>query len=293
MNRRNTCLTIAALAASFVWAYSATLRDLAIIWEREPDYSHGFLVIPFALGFLWLRRADLKQVEIQPNAWALSLIIVSLLVRWVGHRYAFDSLDGYSMILWLAGATWLIAGRQFLLWALPAIGFLIFMVPLPFQVERLLSVPLQRVATEVSCFVLQCLGQPAFAEGTTILLGNQELHVERACSGLRIFLGTIALAFAYLIASRRELWEQTILLFSVIPIALVANALRIVVTGLLYRFVGNDEAIQRFCHDSAGWFMILVAATLFAMTQIFLTRLIRRVEVMRMDDLLSRSRAEA
>lgn len=293
MNRRSIYIAGAALVASFAWAYSRTLRDLALIWEREPDYSHGFLVIPFALGFLWLRRTDLKQVTVKPNAWGLVLIAISVVVRWVGFRYAFDSLDGYSLILWVAGATLLIGGRQVLIWALPAIAFLFFMVPLPFQVERLLSVPLQRIATSFSCFLLQCLGQPAFAEGTTILLGNQELHVEQACSGLRIFLGTFALAFAYLIASRRELWEQAVLLCCVIPIALTANALRIVITGLLYLYVGNDETIQRFSHDSAGWFMIVIAASLFALAQLYLARLVRRVEVMRMDDLLSRNRAEA
>ena len=102
-----------------------------------------------------------------------------------------------------------VLGGPYLRWALPTILFLFFMVPLPFQVERLMSVPLKYMATSMSSFCLQCLGQPALAEGTTILLGNHELQVEQSCSGLRMFLGAVALAFAYLILTRRERWEHS------------------------------------------------------------------------------------
>ncbi|MDG2382736.1 MAG: exosortase/archaeosortase family protein [Pirellulaceae bacterium] len=293
MNRRSRFISIVALAISFAWAYWDTIRELVATWEREPDYSHGFLVVPFALGFLWVRRSDLPRISPAPNAWGIGLIVVSVVFRWVGLRYAFDSFDGYSMIIWLSGAVLLVGGRQLFFWTMPAVLFLFFMVPLPFQVERLLSVPLQRVATALSCFSLQCLGQPAFAEGTTILLGTHELHVEQACSGMRIFVGAFALAFAYLIASRRELWEQALLLCCVVPIALVANASRITITGLLYRYATDSEVAQKFNHDSAGWVMILIAATLFALTQRYLMCLVRQVEVMRLDDLVTRNRVDA
>ena len=218
--------------------------------------------------------------------------MASLLLRYVGLRYSFDSLDGYSLVLWLVGVVHLLLGRQRLYWAAPSLVFLLFMVPLPFQVERLLSVPLQRVATALSCFLLQCLGQPAFAEGTTILLGTHQLAVEQACSGLRIFVGTFALAFAYVVATRRELWEQVVLLLSVVPIALLANALRIVITGLLYRYSAQEEFVQRFNHDLAGWLMIGVSAGLFALVLWYLSRLVRPVEVLDVGELIDRSRAE-
>jgi exosortase len=164
------------------------------------------------------------------------------------------------------------------------------MVPLPFQVERLLSVPLQRVATGMSCFLLQCLAQPAFAEGTTILLGPHQLLVEQACSGLRMFVGTLALALAYLMAMRRESWEQALLLLSVIPIALLANSLRIVVTGLLYQHFENEQMVQRLSHDLAGLFMIPLAAAMFALVLAYLSRLVQPVEMMGIDEVLVHER---
>ena len=290
--RKAMGMGLVVLAAVFLWAYWPTFVDLASIWSREPDYSHGFLVVPFAIGLLWLRRDELHSIARQFSPWGLLWILASVLVRYIGVRYSFDSLDGYSLILWVAGVVHLWGGRQLLSWAGPSIAFLFFMVPLPFQVERLLSVPLQRVATAFSCFLLQCLGQPAFAEGTTILVGTHQLAVEQTCSGLRIFLGAFALAFAYVMATRRELWEKVVLLASVIPIALLANSLRIVITALLYRYSAQEELIQRFNHDAAGWLMIAMATGMFAVVLAYLSRLFPRVEVMGMGELIDRSRSE-
>ncbi len=285
-------LGLIVLGAVFLWSYGPTLLELASIWMREPDYSHGVLVIPLAIGFLWLRRDQIQGVPLEFSPWGLAWIAGSVLLRYIGLRYSFDSLDGYSLILWVAGVVHLLGGRSWLYWAAPSIVFLFFMVPLPFQVERLLSVPLQRVATALSCFLLQCLGQPAFAEGTTILIGTHQLEVEQACSGLRIFLGTFALAFAYVVATRRDLWEKVLLLASVIPIALLANAFRIVITGLLYRYAAQEEVIQRFNHDLAGWLMIGMATVFFALVLAYLSRLFRQVEVMGMGELVDRNRSE-
>ena len=220
------------------------------------------------------------------------LLAASILVRYLGARLSIASFDGYSILIWISAVVMLIGGWPLLRWSFPAIGFLFFMVPLPFRFERLLSIPLQLAATKISCFGLQCLGQPAFAEGTTILLGLQQLEVEQACSGLRIFFGTFALAFAYIIAMRREFWEAAILIVGVVPIALFSNALRIIVTGLLYQYY-SDAAAQKFSHDIAGFLMIPVAAACFGVLVWFLGRLVRETESLDMSDLVEMNRIQA
>jgi exosortase len=194
-------------------------------------------------------------------------------------------LDGWSVLIWLAGAVCLIGGTRLLAWCLPSIAFLFFMVPLPYRLEHLLSHPLQRVAAETSAWLLQAMAQPALVEGNTILLGDNRLEVAAACSGLRIFVGISALAFAYVIAARRAWWEKAILLVSVVPIALTTNAMRIVATGLLYEHASVTVA-RTFGHDLAGWVMIPVAATLFAVVLWYLGRLFEEVEVMDMSRLI-------
>ena len=164
-------------------------------------------------------------------------------------------------------------------WSLPSIVFLVFMIPLPYGMRRWLSLPLQHIAAQLSGIVLQFLGQPALTEGNTIWLDNVNLEVEQVCSGLLIFVGIFALAYVYLILVRRAWWERIMLLLGVLPVAIVANCARIVVTGLLYQYASGTAA-KRFSHDFAGWLMIPLAAGLFALVLWYVDALFRNEEVL-------------
>ena len=228
--------------AAFLWSYWPTLCGLVNMWNHVQDYSHGYLVAPLAVFFLWARR-DRMPAPATGLAWpGLVLVAISVAMRFAGAWYYLEFLDGWSILLWVAGVIWLFLGRAFVWWSLPSVAFLLFMVRIPFRVELALSLPLQTVATRLSCWVLQMLGQPALAEGHTIYLGEHTLEVEQACSGLRIFIGIGALAFAYVVIVRRTWWEKALLLASVVPIALIANATRVVATGLLYQYVSGEAA---------------------------------------------------
>ena len=280
-------VAVGLLAAVFLWSYWPTLRALVNLWDHVQDYSHGYLVPPLAVAFLWARR-DRMPAMAGGLAWqGLLLVAFSVAMRVAGAWYYIDSLDGWSIPMWVAGVVWLFLGRAMFWWSLPSVLFLWFMVRLPFRVELGLSLPLQTIATEMSCWVLQLLGQPALAESHTIYLGDHTLEVEQACSGLRIFIGIAALAFAYVVIVRRKLWEKAVLVVSVIPIALIANVTRVVSTALLYQYV-SGEAAKKFSHDLAGWIMILYAAGLFSLVLWYLGRLVRELEPVEMDALVRR-----
>ena len=255
------------------WAYWPTLAELAATWSREPDYSHGFLVAPLAAYFLWVRRQSFPGIA-TGNLWAgASLVTISLVLRFIGAKFFFEFLDGWSIIFWLAGIVAAIGGLPLLRWSWPAIAFLWFMVPLPFSIEGLLSQPLQRVATKISCFALQVLGQPAIAEGNIIHLEGTSLEVAQACSGLRLFVSIFALAFACIVIVRRSWVESALLLASAIPIAVLANSARIVATGvLLPRF--SSEAARQWVHDAAGWGTIPLAALMFGLLAWYFRKLL-------------------
>lgn len=280
-----------ALLAAFLWAYWPTLTEMVAAWDRVPDYSHGYLVVPVALIFLWVRRDRFPGLS--PGvAWGgLVLLAAAFAFRWAAGRFFLGSVDGWSIPLWVGGVVWLLCGWRVFWWSLPSVAFLWFMVPLPFRGERLLSLPLQSVATKISTWTLQLFNQPAISEGHTILLGEHQLEVEQACSGLRIFVGILALAFAYLVLVRRPWWQRGLLLASVLPVALAANATRIVVTGLLYQYA-SSEAAHRFSHDVAGWAMIPFAAALFGLVLCYVSSLVREVEVADVGALMRRGRSE-
>ena len=252
------------LSGVFVWSYWSTLEELVRTWNSSPDYSHGFLVAPLAAWFLWRRRATFPSSLLAPSWYGLSLIALAAVARMVGARFYFPEIDGCSLPLWLAGACWLFGGWALLRWAAPSLAFLLFLVPLPATMETLLSQQLQATATTMSTWTLQCLGQPAIAEGTTILLNDNVLEVERACSGLRMFYGILALSVAYIIVSRAKLRVGVVLLLAVAPVAIVANVMRITLTGLIYNYA-SGEAARKFSHDLAGVLMIVLALGLFGL----------------------------
>jgi len=274
------------LAALFFWSYRPVLSDLWQTWGREADYSHGYLVGPLALTFLWLRRAACPTPEGRLSLCGLFLLGLSAAVRVAGALWYIEALQGWSMLLWFAGAVWLLGGLAMLRFCAPAIGFLAFMIPLPFRVEGMLSLPLQRTATQLSCWMLQCLGQPAIAEGNVVLINDTRLMVAEACSGLRIFMSILALAYAYCALIDKPWWTKASLAASVLPIALLTNSIRIAATGLMHEFV-SSRAAHVFSHDLAGWLMLPLAAFLMYVVVRYLTLLIVQVETVSARELLN------
>jgi exosortase len=195
-----------------------------------------------------------------------------------GQRFFLAPLAGWAMVLWLAGACWVLAGWRVFLWASPAIAFLLFMVPLPFRIEQLASWRLQRIATDISSSMLQLAGEPAIAEGNIIFVRQHVLEVEQACSGLRMFMGIAALAFAFAVATRRPWWEKLAILASVAPVAMFANSVRVATTGLLLQHA-SSEAAEKFSHDAAGWAMIGFAAACLGAIVLWLRWVVQAVEV--------------
>ncbi|MEX2187369.1 MAG: exosortase/archaeosortase family protein [Pirellulales bacterium] len=279
-----------AILAAAIWSYWPTLAETVTAWETIPDYSHGYLVLPIAGWFLWARRGEFPHDRLRSSQWGWAFIAVALVLR-VSSAYVFiEAVDGWTLPLWVAGVVMLLFGAACFRWAAPAIIFLWFMFPWPYSAELFLSQPLQGAATKISTAALQMLGQPALAEGNVIVMGDQRLEVAQACSGLRIFVGIFALAFAYVLFTRRAWWEKLMLLASAVPITLIANSTRIVVTALLQEFV-SGEAAHQFTHDFAGWVMIPFAALLFWLFLVYLTRLFREVEVVNVRQ-LSKAAAE-
>lgn len=253
----------ALFAAVFAWAYWATFAELIDRWISVADYSHGFLVVPLALLFLWLRRAERPQPLVSAHWLGLAIIVGATLFRYLGARSFLSAFDGWSIPLWLAGVCVWYGGLSLLRWMAPSLIFLLFMVPLPYRVEGALSMPLRRFATVASCWTLQCLGQPAVEDGSMILMNDQEFNVAEECSGLRMLVGIVALAFAYLMFSRKPWWQKALLCVAAVPVAVLANVTRITATALLYEHV-SSAAGKSFSHDAAGWVTNCAAALLFA-----------------------------
>jgi exosortase len=253
-------VVLAALfGVALLWMYGPALREMVDRWRVDPRYSHGFLVPLFSAFLLWYRRDMLAQARLQPRWWGLLLVAAGLALDLGGVRYHFGWFEGASLMLALAGLCVLVGGWPVLRWAWPAIGFLFFMIPLPYRVERAVGQPLQWMATQASTYILQTIGLPAVAEGNIVLLKDDiRVNVAEACNGLGMLMMFFAYASAAALIIDRPMLDRVLILLSAAPIAVLANILRISATGLLYVTAGSEWA-QAVYHDLAGWLMMPLA----------------------------------
>jgi exosortase len=227
----------------------------------------------FSLYLLWQRRERLAKAQWGVDWRGLPLLALGLLLRSAGAYTYFDWLDAVSLLPTLAGLCVLFGGRATLGWAWPAIGFLVFMIPLPYRIETALGHPLQRVATVGSVYLLQTLGLPALAEGNVIILSDGPISVAQVCSGLSMMLIFFALATALVVVVRRPMLDKAIVLLSSVPIAVLVNVLRIAATGLAQEKFGRQVAHVIF-HDAAGWLMMPLALCFLGLEMWLLSRLL-------------------
>lgn len=268
-----TILTVVFVGA-LIWAYRVALGDMVERWEVDARYSHGFLVPLFSLFLLWFRRDMVDLSRFRPRAWGLLLVLAAVGLDMVGYRYNFSWFEGAAMMLALAGLCVVAGGWPALRWAWPSIAFLFFMIPLPYRAERFVGEPLQKVATRASTYVLQTIGLPAVAEGNIVLLKDDiRVNVAEACNGLGMLMMFFAYASAAALVADRPLLDRLIILLSAAPIAVLANVLRISVTGLLYVTAGSELA-QHVYHDLAGWLMMPLALGILWLELWLLARLL-------------------
>lgn len=251
-------LALAGLTTALAWSYWPTLEKMADRWNRDPQYSHGFLVPIFAGLILWVRRPLFGEAVWQPTWWGLPLLVVGAGLRVAAAFRDIELLAAMSLLPTLVGLVLLVGGWSMVRWSWPAQAFLVFMIPLPYQFEIALSHPLRAIATRSSTFLLQLLGYPALHEGNVILIEDIRLGVIDACSGLGMLMTFFALATAMAFLVKAPLGDRLLLFVSAIPIAIVANVLRIVGTGIAYIHLDSETA-HAIMHDLAGWLMMPIA----------------------------------
>jgi exosortase len=245
----------AVTAGAIAWSYYPNLTYLARFWE-DPNYSHGWLIVPIALFILWQRREMLPAVVIRHRWW--NFLPLALIVAWRYWLYETNDqwLEAATLPLIVAAATLAVGGWGAIRWAWPALVFLIFMVPLPNRFDDFLSAPLQRIATTGAYQLLTALGLPVVAEGNVILIHSQRVEVAEACRGLSMLLSFGALITAMVILIQRPIWERVVLIVSIIPIALLCNIIRISITAVAYGYY--DRPVKEV-HDYAGYGMMALA----------------------------------
>jgi exosortase len=224
-------------------------------WMNEPQYQHGFAIPFMAAGLGWYMSDRIRPGVARSDSWGLLWVGLGVLLHILGVYIFVEFADCLGLLACITGGILLLWGRRLTIGIWPAVFFLIFMFPLPFRIERMLSAPLQLYGAEQAAWYIQMLGIPAVARGSMILMGDHKLGVAEACSGMRMLTVFVAISVGTVIVCKRSLWENSVILLSAIPIALICNVGRIVATAVAYNVFGDKMADLVF-HDLSGWLMM-------------------------------------
>jgi exosortase len=238
--------------------YSSILFHLVKQWAGDPNFSHGFFVPAFSLYMLWQDRSRLAKLPQVPSWWGLLVLFLALNVLVVGVLGAELFLSRISLLLVIAGLVIFFYGWQFFRAILFPWAFLVLMVPIPAIIFSQITFPLQMLASKFAAATLPLLGVPVLREGNIINLPAMPLEVAEACSGIRSLLSltTLAIIYGYLMETRTAI--RIALAVASIPIAILANSLRIVGTGLLVQYWDADKA-EGFFHTFSGWLIFVIS----------------------------------
>ena len=258
------------LLGSFVAGFWPAIQQLLIRWSFG-DNSYCYFVVPVFLYLCREKRDCFRFFEFNWNFLGIISSFLALVLVGAGEFGSMETLVYIGLWLLLLAVGITLYGRRLgNLWF--EFLVLLFIVPLPPFVNRLLTFELKMLASTFSVKMLRLTGISVLQEGNIIDLGVQQLQVVDACSGLRYVLPMflLALLVGHFYAGDRV--RQVVLLILVLPVAILVNSFRIFATGVL-SVNGYPRLAENFFHDFAGLVLFLCAALLL----VFLAAALNRV----------------
>lgn len=241
----------------------SVFRWVFLQWFSDRDGFANLWVMPLVcLAAVWTSRRRLAEAEVRPNAWGAALVAGCLAVHVVAYRAQLPRLSLVSSVgvFWgLALAVW---GRG----VARALGFPALYLMLCFGSSLLnyATMPLRLVASEIACALLQGVGIDAVRRGTVVHSaagGGFSFNVADPCSGLRSLVTMTALALPYAYFTLKSNAKRLVLFALSVPLAMLANALRIFTIGLVAEWIGMQLAMQLY-HDLSGYIVFVLSILL-------------------------------
>lgn len=253
------------LAAGLVAMFAPVLyKFTSTVWLGD-EQGHGPIIIGVCVWLMWQRREALAAaaLESRPLPWlGWPLFVASLLVYLVGRIQNIATFEFGAIIPLLGGLFFALFGPKVARAAVFPILFLIFAVPLPGSFVDAITQPLKQAVSYVAEWILHTGGYPVARSGVVLMVGQYQLLVADACAGLNSMFTLEALGILYMnIVGHTNKVRNVLLAVLIIPMAFVANVIRVMVLVLVTYYFG-DEAGQGVVHGMAGMVLFAVALTL-------------------------------
>lgn len=264
------------VVAGLLVLYVPTFYDLANTLWREDDYSYGPIILAVIVWLIWDRRRVLPASPARKApVLGFSILVVGLLFYVLGRSQDINVLQIGSLIPVFAGVLLAMRGRPALrdMWFM--LLFIVFLVPFPNIFVDAVTGPLKQLVSQVAENVLYAAGYPIARSGVMITIGQYQLLVADACSGINSMFSLTAMGLLYLyLVHRGSRLHNVLVLASLLPFAFCANVVRVIFLVLVtYHF--GDAAGQGFLHGFSGMVLFAIALVSVVALDALLARIIK------------------
>jgi len=258
MKARWTILALTAVVLGV--CYASTLRGMVDQWTNDQDMGHGFVVPFVVLWLIWRERKRWQPLPSKPSWWGVPILALAAGMHFASALGAGLFVSSVAFLVSIAGAVVCFGGFGLLrAWVFPLL-LALFMVPKLAIFYNQVTMPLQLLASRMAASILTLTGFGVIREGNVLDVGGNRIAVAEACDGIRYLLplGFVGALFGYLSDPRP--WMRVALLIAAIPVAIVANAVRVAASGAVPKLAEGTP------HEIIGWviFMLCLATLFFA-----------------------------
>lgn len=236
-------------------------------WTRDEN-AHAPLMLAVIAGAMLVRLNRLLKARVSPDQFSPSLpvflsgfvlVTVSALALFLGRVEQFELLATASQLPMLAGFILCLGGVRLLKLLWFPVLMMAYLIVWPGWAIDQVTAPLKLWISSLVAEGLSLFGLPVAHSGVTLAIGPYQLLIADACAGLNSLLSLTAIGAIYLYIARKpgRLRNLTVLL-ATLPLAILANFIRVTLLVLITWFWGYDAG-QGFLHMLAGFVMFAVA----------------------------------
>ena len=226
---------------TLTWMFA---RWTGSFWHNNHSMIVAVMIVILARGAL--RRTRGQQYDV--TLWGLPLLAAGLVLLVAEAGMGGHELGSLGFVLTLPGLALLLLGKtRFLALRLP-LAMSVFLIPMPSLIASHLF--LRSITAEWTLELLHLFGIRASLYYSRLETTDHTFIVSEACSGFSTLVAAVSLSF-FLFAACRSRARRIALIASIVPLTLVANAIRVLLLVLLSMSVGI-EVLDTAMHEGSG-----------------------------------------
>ncbi len=271
------------LAAIALAIWRGPLASTLALASRDDRYTHILLIIPVCAALLFLdwreKRlhcelpdfSDRYGVEIGSMFLAVA-VLITVWSRWKSASLSSDlelTLNMLAFAVWAIAAFALCFGTHAFRRSIFPLCFLLWLVPLPEFVLKVLVHLLQQGSVQAAHFFFWITRVPTTQSGMFVQIPGLTLEVAPECSSIRSSLVLVVTTMVLAQLLLRSPWRKALLIGVAIPLSVAKNGLRIFTIAMLGTRVDPGFLTGRI-HNQGGFIFFSIAlAGIFLLFWIF------------------------